>query len=152
MLSSAWASLCVLKEMATKGRLVLRSVFTGLRAHAVWYQSSASTPSQGRLLWRPQLRHLSCSYGLCGAAPPSTGTHQLAVLQPLHWRDVRTPNATTSSTGLRLSTFVVIGQDSQLTPACPHHSCFIRILLNLPRCRRRVCLYYLRLLDTFIIL
>ncbi|XP_039895471.1 aspartate--tRNA ligase, mitochondrial [Simochromis diagramma] len=64
--------------MATKGRLVLRSVFTGLRAHAVWYQSSASTPSQGRLLWRPQLRHLSCSYGLCGAAPPSTGPSSLS--------------------------------------------------------------------------
>ncbi|XP_006803621.1 aspartate--tRNA ligase, mitochondrial [Neolamprologus brichardi] len=64
--------------MATKGRLVLRSVFTGLRAHAVWYQSSASTPSQGRLLRRPQLRHLSCSHGLCGAAPPSTGPSSLS--------------------------------------------------------------------------
>uniref|UniRef100_A0A669DTS8 Aspartyl-tRNA synthetase 2, mitochondrial n=1 Tax=Oreochromis niloticus TaxID=8128 RepID=A0A669DTS8_ORENI len=64
--------------MATKGRLVLRSVFTGLRAHAVWYQSLAATPSQGLLLWRPQLRHLSCSYGLCGAAPPSTGPSSLS--------------------------------------------------------------------------
>ncbi|XP_030607208.1 aspartate--tRNA ligase, mitochondrial [Archocentrus centrarchus] len=63
--------------MASNSRLVLQRVLRGLRAHAVWYQSSASASSQGRLLWRPQLRHVSCSYALHRASP-TTGPSSLS--------------------------------------------------------------------------
>ncbi|XP_037537474.1 aspartate--tRNA ligase, mitochondrial [Nematolebias whitei] len=43
--------------MATRSRVVLQRVLTGLRAHSVWYQTSG----KGSLLWKTQLRHLSCS-------------------------------------------------------------------------------------------
>ncbi|XP_029309934.1 aspartate--tRNA ligase, mitochondrial isoform X2 [Cottoperca gobio] len=65
--------------MATKSRSVLQRVCTALRAPTVWYQSSASTSSQGRLLlWKPQHRHLSCSYTLCRSASPATGPISLS--------------------------------------------------------------------------
>ncbi|XP_054458644.1 aspartate--tRNA ligase, mitochondrial [Anoplopoma fimbria] len=64
--------------MATMSRCVLRRVLSGLRAHTVWYQSSASTSRQGRPLWRPQLRHLSCSYRLCKSESPTTGPSSLS--------------------------------------------------------------------------
>lgn len=63
--------------MASNSRLVLQRVLRGLRGHAVWYQSSASASSQGHLLWRPQLRHVSCSYALHRAAP-TTGSSSLS--------------------------------------------------------------------------
>ncbi|KAF1383298.1 hypothetical protein PFLUV_G00130400 [Perca fluviatilis] len=64
--------------MATKSRYVLQRVLSGLRNAAVWYQSSASTSGQGRLLWKPQLRQLSCSHTLGKAHPPSTGPSSLS--------------------------------------------------------------------------
>ncbi|XP_042369981.1 aspartate--tRNA ligase, mitochondrial-like [Plectropomus leopardus] len=64
--------------MATKSRYVLQRVLRGLRAHSVCSQSSASTSSEGRLLWRPAVRHLSCSYSLCQAAAPTTGPSSLS--------------------------------------------------------------------------
>ncbi|XP_031166218.2 aspartate--tRNA ligase, mitochondrial-like [Sander lucioperca] len=64
--------------MATKSRYLLQRVFSGVRNPAVWYQSSASTSSQGRLLWKPRLRQLSCSHTLGKAHPPSTGPSSLS--------------------------------------------------------------------------
>ncbi|TDH06336.1 hypothetical protein EPR50_G00130910 [Perca flavescens] len=64
--------------MATKSRYVLQRVLSGLRNPSVWYQSSASTSGQGRLLWKPQLRQLSCSHTLSKAHPPSTGPSSLS--------------------------------------------------------------------------
>ncbi|XP_068557562.1 aspartate--tRNA ligase, mitochondrial [Cebidichthys violaceus] len=64
--------------MAAKSRCVLRRLFSGLRAHTVWYQSPASTSRQGRPLWRPQVRHLSCSYPVCRSRSPTTGPSSLS--------------------------------------------------------------------------
>ncbi|XP_062284969.1 aspartate--tRNA ligase, mitochondrial [Scomber scombrus] len=64
--------------MATRSRLVLQRVFRGLRAHNVCYQSSASISSQGRLLLKPQLRHLSCSNRLYTTEAPTTGPSSLS--------------------------------------------------------------------------
>lgn len=64
--------------MAAKSRYVLQRVLRGLRAHTVWYQSSALTSSQGRLLWKPQVRHLSSSYTLCQSASPASGPSSLS--------------------------------------------------------------------------
>lgn len=67
-------SLCVLVKMASKSRFVLQTVFSGLRAHTVWNRSSTPTLSQGRRLWRPEVRHVSCSYPLLRGDVPVTGT------------------------------------------------------------------------------
>ncbi|XP_035527406.1 aspartate--tRNA ligase, mitochondrial [Morone saxatilis] len=64
--------------MAARGRYVLQRVFTGLRAHTVCCLSSAATSSQGRLLWKPQVRQLSCSNTLYRPDPPTTGPSSLS--------------------------------------------------------------------------
>lgn len=57
---------------------MLHRVLRGLRAASVHHHSSASTSSQGRLLWKPQFRHVSCSHTLCRCEPPATGPSSLS--------------------------------------------------------------------------
>ncbi|XP_070701257.1 aspartate--tRNA ligase, mitochondrial [Pempheris klunzingeri] len=60
--------------MAARSRYLLHGVFRGLRC-----RSSARTSCQGRsLLWRPLVRHVSCSSGLCRSAPPTAGPSSLS--------------------------------------------------------------------------
>ncbi|KAM6919065.1 aspartate--tRNA ligase, mitochondrial [Xenentodon cancila] len=47
--------------MATKSRFLLKRILSGSRVQAVWNQKPTSISSEGRQLWRAQLRHLSCS-------------------------------------------------------------------------------------------
>ncbi|XP_070774610.1 aspartate--tRNA ligase, mitochondrial [Enoplosus armatus] len=61
--------------MATRGRYLLQGLFTGFRAHAVCRQA---TSSQGRPLWRPQLRHLGCSARLYRSDSPTAGPSSLS--------------------------------------------------------------------------
>uniref|UniRef100_UPI0037E7B4B6 aspartate--tRNA ligase, mitochondrial n=1 Tax=Semicossyphus pulcher TaxID=241346 RepID=UPI0037E7B4B6 len=64
--------------MATRSRYLLQRVFAGFRAHTVCCQSSALTSCQGRLLWKPQVRQLSCSHRLSRSGSPTTGPSSLS--------------------------------------------------------------------------
>lgn len=64
--------------MAAKSRFVLQRLFGGLRSHRLWFQSSSSTSSQGRLLQRAEIRAVSCSHGLCRSAAAPTGPSSLS--------------------------------------------------------------------------
>lgn len=76
-------SLCVDRKMATRSRYLLQGVLRGLRAHTVCYQSSTLTSSQGRLLWKPQLRLLSCSHTQYKADSPNTGNYYMFLMLSL---------------------------------------------------------------------
>ncbi|KAM6989133.1 aspartate--tRNA ligase, mitochondrial [Tautogolabrus adspersus] len=64
--------------MATRSRYLLHRVLAGVRAHTVCCHSSTLTPSQGRLLQRPPLRHLSCSLSLSRSNSTTTGPSSLS--------------------------------------------------------------------------
>lgn len=64
--------------MASSSRLVLHRVLRGLSAHSVCYHSSVLSSWHTRLLWKPQVRLLSCSHTLCHADPPTTGASSLS--------------------------------------------------------------------------
>ena len=61
-------------KMASRSRYVLQRVLRGLSAHTACYHSSVLRSWQRRPLWKPQVRHLSCSDTLCLSDPPTTGT------------------------------------------------------------------------------
>ncbi|XP_055359682.1 aspartate--tRNA ligase, mitochondrial isoform X2 [Betta splendens] len=77
--------------MASRSRFLLHRAFSGLRPHPVCCRSSGSTFSQGRGLWRPQLRHVSCSRAPLQSVAPVTGpsslsfrSHTCGELRPHH--------------------------------------------------------------------
>lgn len=81
------------EKMASSSRFVLHRVLRGLSAHSVCYHSSVLSSWHTRLLWKPQVRLLSCSHTLCHADPPTTGTVQVTssitdhdwMLGCVHW-------------------------------------------------------------------
>ncbi|XP_040911801.1 aspartate--tRNA ligase, mitochondrial [Toxotes jaculatrix] len=106
--------------MATKSRLFLQRVLTELRAHSVRYRSPASTLGEGRVLWRPHVRQLSCSYTLCRSEPPLTGpsslslrSHTCGELRPDHVGDTVTLCGWVQY--LRQDLFVILRDFSGLT-------------------------------------
>ncbi|XP_069581892.1 aspartate--tRNA ligase, mitochondrial [Brachyistius frenatus] len=64
--------------MASPSRLVLRRLLSGLRAPSAWYRTSTWTSRPGRLLHRPQIRHVSCWNTLNKSAAPGTGRSSLS--------------------------------------------------------------------------
>lgn len=104
--------------MATKSRFLLLRLLSELRAHAGWYRSSASTSSQGRVLWRPHLRHLSCSHTLYKSPSPSTGR----VDQQSDWQVSLTlwfiiHHTESTQTPSLCSHFVMLQSDTKIIPS-----------------------------------
>ncbi|KAM9323384.1 aspartate--tRNA ligase, mitochondrial [Pholidichthys leucotaenia] len=63
---------------AARGSVVLQRAIRGLRDLRGWSRTKTQTFSQAQLLWRPQIRHLSCSPGPYEAEKASTGPNSLS--------------------------------------------------------------------------